>query len=160
MGWQCVNCGSRVDEGFQVCWNCGTDRHGNIDPEFSIESDPETLTDDPEVPRIRCRKCGYHGKVLFTNARKNLLDWIVAAAVSLLVSQRSWIHLSHQVCPRCGAADDDLVGWSGSINHADEETWRTASAEEDRRATQKRRLIYLILAAATTALVAIWLALH
>jgi len=24
--WQCANCGETVEEGFQVCWNCGMGR--------------------------------------------------------------------------------------------------------------------------------------
>ncbi len=42
--WNCPNCGETLDEAFALCWNCGTDREGRIDPEF------EPVADDPQVP--------------------------------------------------------------------------------------------------------------
>jgi hypothetical protein len=32
--WQCSNCREKVDDGFEVCWNCGTSSDGVPDPEF------------------------------------------------------------------------------------------------------------------------------
>ncbi len=32
--WQCVKCSERVDDDFEVCWNCGTSREGVEDPGF------------------------------------------------------------------------------------------------------------------------------
>lgn len=32
--WRCVQCYESVDQGFDVCWNCGTHRDGTKDPNF------------------------------------------------------------------------------------------------------------------------------
>ena len=32
-GWRCAKCGSDVDDGFEVCWNCGASRTGEADPD-------------------------------------------------------------------------------------------------------------------------------
>src|SRR5262245_51376234 len=32
--WKCSKCLEAVDDGFEVCWNCGTSREGIEDPEF------------------------------------------------------------------------------------------------------------------------------
>ena len=42
--WHCPKCGEQLDDGFDVCWNCGTARDGTADPGFHAESD------DPAVP--------------------------------------------------------------------------------------------------------------
>jgi len=42
--WSCAQCGSEVDAGFDVCWNCGTSRDGRADPNFvaePVDSEPE-----------------------------------------------------------------------------------------------------------------------
>jgi len=33
--WTCPKCGTRVDPGFDVCWNCGTTADGMEDPSFA-----------------------------------------------------------------------------------------------------------------------------
>ncbi len=37
--WDCPSCAEAVDAGFDVCWSCGTDRHGVEDPSFARVSD-------------------------------------------------------------------------------------------------------------------------
>jgi len=32
--WTCATCSERLPEGFEVCWNCGTDRQGVVAPDF------------------------------------------------------------------------------------------------------------------------------
>jgi hypothetical protein len=32
--WQCGKCRERVEDNFEVCWNCGTSRDGTEDPNF------------------------------------------------------------------------------------------------------------------------------
>jgi hypothetical protein len=38
--WNCAKCGAEVDDGFEVCWSCGTTIDGKLDPTFS-RSDAE-----------------------------------------------------------------------------------------------------------------------
>jgi len=37
--WECKKCRERVENSFDVCWNCGTSREGVEDPGFRPESD-------------------------------------------------------------------------------------------------------------------------
>lgn len=40
--WKCLNCEELLEDTFDVCWNCGADPDGNINPEFP--------TDEPNKP--------------------------------------------------------------------------------------------------------------
>lgn len=156
MSWTCPNCGTQVESEFTVCWNCGTDIHGRVDDEFSVESDPDELADEPETPRIRCLQCGYRGKVLFSTRDKTWWEWLLSGLVSILVSQRSWIHFCHQFCPKCDAPRNRLVPWSGDYSPSAEEIWSAAFDEESRLARRRRRLIYLVLGALAVASLILW----
>ncbi len=46
--WTCSNCGSTVDDVFEVCWNCGTSRAGVADPSF-VRADDAGPIEDPGV---------------------------------------------------------------------------------------------------------------
>ena len=47
--WTCPACAERVDEHLGVCWNCGADRAGAIDPSF-----------EPAVSfHPQCESCGH-----------------------------------------------------------------------------------------------------
>jgi hypothetical protein len=37
--WTCPKCATEVEEGFEVCWNCGTAADGAEDPGFDPEQD-------------------------------------------------------------------------------------------------------------------------
>ena len=43
--WTCTNCGSTVDDLFEVCWNCGTSRDGVADPTFVRADDAGPIAD-------------------------------------------------------------------------------------------------------------------
>jgi pentatricopeptide repeat protein len=65
--WSCPKCASTVDDGFAVCWNCGTSKQGEEDPNFvradavppiqDPRYDPVALPDDS----IRARWITTHG---------------------------------------------------------------------------------------------------
>jgi len=44
--WTCPKCSEDIDDEFDVCWNCGTDTEGNVDPEFETADAPN---DEPIV---------------------------------------------------------------------------------------------------------------
>ena len=46
--WQCSKCGEEVEEDFDVCWQCGTDREGVEDPSFVTADDSEAIFDTAE----------------------------------------------------------------------------------------------------------------
>src|SRR5579862_3101843 len=37
--WTCTHCNEEVDDGFDVCWNCGTSLVGELDTGFAAEQD-------------------------------------------------------------------------------------------------------------------------
>lgn len=53
--WTCPKCGSKVDPGFEVCWNCGTSADGVEDPNF-VPADQQGPIDDvpaPDAPELK-----------------------------------------------------------------------------------------------------------
>lgn len=160
MNWNCANCGTSIGSEFKVCWNCGTDIDGNLDESFAVDSDPEELLEDPETPRIHCLNCGYQGKVHFSTEHKSGFDWIVAGLVSMLVSQRSWIHFCHRLCPQCGSQQDRHRAWSGEISDSNEATWEQAVNLEASRTRAYRRLFYLVFFCILAAGLILWWALN
>lgn len=45
--WSCANCRKNVDVEFDICWNCGSDRDGTIDPAFiRADASPPKPTGD------------------------------------------------------------------------------------------------------------------
>lgn len=46
--WDCPQCGTRVEHGFEVCWSCGATR--DDEPSFEDEAPPEQL--------VTCTMCG------------------------------------------------------------------------------------------------------
>ena len=62
MNNHCTNCNKEFEEGFDVCWNCGTDKHGNATQEFIR---PEDQPEDPDG---------------FTNAL-NFIGWLTGTFV-------------------------------------------------------------------------------
>ena len=51
--WKCVKCHEKVDNNFEVCWNCGTSREGIEDPEFrpADQIPADELESDPRSPK-------------------------------------------------------------------------------------------------------------
>lgn len=158
--WQCPTCRTTVESSFQVCWKCGTDENGIVDETFGSEIDPEELEDEPETPRIACGNCDYRGKVLFTARDKPALDWVLAALISLLVSQRSWIQFCHQVCPRCGAGRSQLKSYAGEVSVDSEQSWETANRQELMFSRQKKRTILFGIASFFVAAGILWYAVN
>jgi hypothetical protein len=44
--WTCSKCASKVDDQFEVCWNCGTGQDGTEDPNF-VPADQAAPIKDP-----------------------------------------------------------------------------------------------------------------
>ena len=45
--WECSKCNKRIEESFEVCWNCGTSKDGQEDPKFQPEGMPEDRAGPP-----------------------------------------------------------------------------------------------------------------
>jgi len=50
MGWVCRNCRESIETGLTVCWNCGADQQGTVDPKFKHADLYE-----PDVPTASSR---------------------------------------------------------------------------------------------------------
>lgn len=51
MTWKCSNCEADVEDSFVVCWRCGTNERGEIDPDFQHADGyepPPVSTDQPQ----------------------------------------------------------------------------------------------------------------
>ncbi|MDX2035149.1 MAG: hypothetical protein SFX72_00760 [Isosphaeraceae bacterium] len=49
--WTCTKCGTKVDSGFDVCWQCGTSSTGVEDPSFRTADDAPRI-DAPDVTDV------------------------------------------------------------------------------------------------------------
>lgn len=65
--WTCLKCAKQVDDGFEVCWNCGTSQAGVEDPDFVPADAMEPIKDpryDPIAtpdPSIKSAWASVHG---------------------------------------------------------------------------------------------------
>lgn len=50
--WECPKCRESVEDGFDVCWNCGTSSAGVEDPQFARADDLSTAS--PDQQRAEC----------------------------------------------------------------------------------------------------------
>ena len=69
--WNCEQCGEKIEDSFDVCWNCGTAMDGSKDPEFVKvrdvdESRTVQATSDAKLVSMptSCSHCG--GVELYT----------------------------------------------------------------------------------------------
>ena len=107
---QCLKCGERLEDGFDICWNCGTSRDGSEDPSFRKADDfpaergvgpsdadahPPELERRRSMPRsleepwsreIKCRACEVPlsplGQIALMKKRNGFF-WGLVAALSV-----------------------------------------------------------------------------
>ena len=51
--WECKKCRERVEDSFEVCWNCGTSRDGVEDPSFHSEAEAAAPEEPKPPPKQR-----------------------------------------------------------------------------------------------------------
>lgn len=54
---ECKSCGETIEEGYAICWNCGTGIDGTA-PQAEFVPDAETLTHAARERDLRCLRCG------------------------------------------------------------------------------------------------------
>ena len=81
--WVCPQCQAEVDDGFDVCWQCGTTSDGAIAADFVPEIDVATLPAS-HIRTIQCDACGYHGKILI--GRYEFQPWAFVVTPILVLS--------------------------------------------------------------------------
>jgi hypothetical protein len=55
MTWKCLHCREVLDDDHDVCWCCGADRDGAIDPDFQHADDYEPTLPPSEKPQFHLR---------------------------------------------------------------------------------------------------------
>jgi hypothetical protein len=150
--WICAKCQAEIDAGFDVCWQCGTSREGEADPEFRREIDVATLPEG--VPLIACRACGYEGKALV--GHRHLPWWrapLGMAVSAVFVGFVPWTllydiitTLRKRVCPSC-REDVAVDDWHGQPTPAAEEAWRIADSADEIAFHRSRMLLYAVIVA-------------
>lgn len=78
--WSCTKCREKLEDDFDVCWNCGTTKDGVEDPDFRKADDAPTEEVEPEldisitakkkrVSKLQCLRCksvlGFMGEKKF-----------------------------------------------------------------------------------------------
>ena len=165
--WVCPHCIADVDDGFDVCWQCGSTADGKHDDDFVREIDVATLPPN-HVRTIQCDDCGYRGKMMIARYRPRTWVYLVTpplllsffGMIPLFLSLRFAESLRFKVCPKCrGGAIHD---WHGSISAENEQLWIAASDDEDRQFRQSRFqmhcLILETLLVPARIMLAVWIA--
>lgn len=60
--WICSKCKEELDASYELCWNCGTDKHGNVDEGFAeiaaLESEIAINKSNDGLIASICPNCG------------------------------------------------------------------------------------------------------
>ena len=114
--WQCVKCGERHEDSFDLCWNCGTSSDGIEDPSFRKDDEADTepepdraVAEDTDIgepadkspmgcPRCDC-KLDYVGTKSFHEGTR----WGVLGDLGELFVNRERFDV--YCCPRCGRVE-------------------------------------------------------
>ncbi len=143
--WICPTCGADVDDGFDVCWQCGTASDGTVASGFVPEVDVATLPPN-FVQTVHCDACGYEGKILVARHQYGVWAFILTPILVLsfwgLIPLFYWLRLTEAVrvkmCPRCRSGDQ-IHDWYGDVA-PDNETLRAEAQANETRQFQRSRL--------------------
>lgn len=130
--WQCIKCREKLEDDFEVCWNCGTSREGVEDPDFrkaddvrseemdmAADANTRSVVDDMtairaashqrepkpiETDPIRCLRCHRDLKYVGTKSFHEGFQWggLFGDLGEFFVNQESF---DVYVCPRCGRVE-------------------------------------------------------
>lgn len=148
--WNCPKCCSKVDDEFEICWNCGTSQQGEVHPDFVRQVD--SGEEEDSLPIIRCAGCGYVGKVLLkqVDAHWSMLPLSVILRIAGPIGGIAGLWMNfiwYKTCPQCGS-QVDLHETSEQPSLAAELIWEQALAESTAGVDQKsqwRLLIFLLI---------------
>jgi predicted RNA-binding Zn-ribbon protein involved in translation (DUF1610 family) len=75
--WQCPNCNEQVDDTLEVCWQCGCNWEGKVDPDFQpiFKKQTQTICDHcgfalQDVTALQCPECGHEIKEIQAYSNK------------------------------------------------------------------------------------------
>lgn len=150
--WMCSDCGAEVDDGIDVCWQCGTASNGTVSTDFVPEVDVATLPPN-FIRTIHCDACAYEGKILTGRHQYGMWAFIMTPILVLsifgLIPLFIWLRLTEVIritmCPQCRAGDQ-FHDWYGDVAPHNEALWAEAQANEIRRFQRSRlQLLCLVL---------------
>lgn len=144
--WNCPKCAAKVDDNFDICWQCGASFDGEVHPDFVPETDAGVVPED-WVPLIRCESCGYRGKVLLKRVGYRWWMWVVSIVIFpvALFLNLAFIMIANarvRRCPRCDA--DNRLHDSADVPSSESELlWQTATAADEEQ-FRKGKLLMLL----------------
>ena len=104
--WTGGNCGESVEDGFAVCWKCGTSHSGLEDPGFQPVADGGEIGSAAAATIANPLACARCHKTLDYVGRKRFhegTNWGVFGELGELFVKRE--HFDVYMCPRCGRVE-------------------------------------------------------
>jgi predicted nucleic-acid-binding Zn-ribbon protein len=61
--WKCPNCAEGLDDTYHLCWHCGSNPEGAVDPDFkrSLLERDHSAEEAEMLSTFKCAKCGHQG---------------------------------------------------------------------------------------------------
>lgn len=112
--WTCKTCSETLEDEFESCWNCGTSRDGDLDPEFVAEPLPARRSGSARLP-MDCARCGSSLDQMGTKHFHEGARWGILGNLAELFVNREGFDV--YVCSRCGHVEFFLAGMG--INPSD-----------------------------------------
>lgn len=126
--WQCLKCRERVDDSFDLCWNCGTSRDGTEDPSFrradSIDPESEAASAGAEESAgrehagqtaLNCLRCVRPLDFLGTKSLGDGPRWGFLGMLPAPCVEKAWLDV--YCCPKCGRAEFFVSGIGEEFRH-------------------------------------------
>ncbi len=105
--WICASCDEEQEDGFEACWNCGTSRSGEVDPDFEVEEMPMELR-ERQRSEIRCLRCDRELDFMGTRYfHEGARLGVLGNLAELFVNKQGFDIYS---CSECGHVDFFLAG--------------------------------------------------
>jgi Zn finger protein HypA/HybF involved in hydrogenase expression len=114
--WQCLKCGERHEDSFDLCWNCGTSSDGIEDASFrkadEAETEPEpdqtalegtAIGESAEKSPLSCSRCDCKLDYLGTKSFHEGTRWRFLGNIGELFVNRERFDV--YCCPRCGRVE-------------------------------------------------------
>jgi len=117
--WSCTKCREKLEDDFDVCWNCGTTKDGVEDPDFRKADDAPTEEVEPEldisitakkkrVSKLQCLRCKSTMHFLGEKSFHEGTRWGALGDLGELFVNKESFDL--YACVRCGRVEFFVTG--------------------------------------------------